>query len=52
MTPDEVIVFKTSESDPARAQCIPHVAFDDPGAPADAPPRVSIEMRATCYWFA
>jgi hypothetical protein len=51
MTPDEVIVFKTSESDPARAQCIPHVAFDDPEAPADAPPRVSIEMRATCYWF-
>jgi hypothetical protein len=51
MEPDEVIVFKTSESDPGRAQCIPHVAFDDPGAPADAPPRVSIEMRANCYWF-
>lgn len=52
MTPEEVIVFKTSESDPGRAQCIPHVAFDDPGAPADAPPRVSVEMRATCYWLA
>jgi len=51
LTPGEVIVFKTSESDPARAQCIPHVAFDDPAAPADAPPRVSVEMRATCYWF-
>jgi hypothetical protein len=51
MEPDEVIVFKTSESDPARAQCIPHVAFDDPTAPADAPARVSIEMRANCYWF-
>ena len=51
MAPDEVIVFKTSESDPARAQCIPHVAFDDPGAPADAPARISIEMRATAYWF-
>ena len=51
MTPEEAIIFKTSESDPARAQCIPHVAFDDPDAPADAPPRVSIEMRATCYWF-
>ena len=51
MAPDEVIVFKTSESDPDRAQCIPHVAFDDPTAPADAPPRVSIEMRANCYWF-
>lgn len=52
MSPDEVIVFKTSESDPDRAQCIPHVAFDDPDAPEGAPPRVSIEMRATCYWFA
>ena len=51
MTPDEVIVFKTSESDPARAQCIPHVAVDDPRAPADAPARISIEMRATAYWF-
>ena len=51
MARDEVIVFKTSESDPDRAQCIPHVAFDDPTAPADAPPRVSIEMRANCYWF-
>ncbi|HYD24415.1 MAG TPA: CmcJ/NvfI family oxidoreductase [Croceibacterium sp.] len=52
MEPDEAIVFKTSESDPQRAQCIPHVAFDDPEAPAGAPPRVSIEMRATGYWFA
>jgi hypothetical protein len=52
MAPDETIVFKTSESDPGRAQCIPHVAFDDPNAPADAPARVSIEMRAIAYWFA
>lgn len=52
MTPEEAIVFKTSESDPERAQCIPHVAFDNPGAPADAPARVSVEMRATCYWLA
>ncbi len=52
LTPDEVIVFKTSDSDPARAQCLPHVAFDNPAAPADAPARISIEMRATAYWFA
>lgn len=51
MQPDEAIVFKTSESDPARAQCIPHVAFDNPNVPPDAPARVSIEMRANCYWF-
>ena len=49
---DEAVLFKTNDSDPARAHCLPHVAFDDPLAPADAPPRVSIEMRATAYWWA
>lgn len=52
MRSDEAVLFKTNDSDPARAHCIPHVAFDDPLAPADAPPRVSIEMRATAYWWA
>ena len=51
MRPDEAIVFKTSESDPTRAQLMPHGAFDNPLAPADSPPRVSLEMRGTCYWF-
>lgn len=51
MTPDEAIVFKTSESDPARAQMMPHGAFDNPLAGPDAPARVSLEMRGTCYWF-
>jgi hypothetical protein len=52
MRPDEAIVFKTSESDPGRAQLMPHGAFDNPLAGDDAPPRVSLEMRGTCYWFA
>ncbi len=52
MTPDEAIVFKTSESDPDRAQLMPHGAFDNPLAGPDAPARVSLEMRGTCYWFA
>jgi hypothetical protein len=52
MHPGEAIVFKTSESDPARAQLMPHGAFDNPLAPADAPARISLEMRGTCYWFA
>jgi len=52
MRPDEAIVFKTSESDPERAQLMPHGAFDNPLAGADAPPRVSLEMRGTCYWYA
>ena len=51
MTPEEAIVFKTSESDPDRAQLMPHGAFDNPLAGDDAPPRVSLEMRGTCYWF-
>ena len=52
MTPEEAIVFKTSDSDPDRAQLMPHGAFDNPLAGVDAPPRVSLEMRGTCYWFA
>ena len=48
---DEVIMFKTNDSDPAHAHAVPHVAFDDPDCPADAPPRASIEMRAIAYWF-
>jgi len=48
---DEVIMFKTNDSDPDRAHSVPHVAFDDPDCPADAPPRASIEMRAIAYWF-
>ncbi len=51
MTPGEAIVFKTSESDPARAQLMPHVAIDNPLVGPDAPARVSLEMRGTCYWF-
>lgn len=49
---DEAVLFKTNDSDPDRAHLMPHVAFDDPLAPTDAPARVSIEMRATCYWWA
>lgn len=49
---DEAVLFKTNDSDPARAHHVPHVAFDLPDCPADAPPRVSIEMRATAYWWA
>lgn len=51
LTRDEAIIFKTNDSDPAHAHCVPHVAFDDPDCPADVPPRSSIEMRAIAYWF-
>jgi hypothetical protein len=52
MHPGEVLLFKTSESDHARARLMPHGAFDNPLAGPDAPPRISLEMRGTCYWFA
>ncbi|WP_338241641.1 CmcJ/NvfI family oxidoreductase [Aurantiacibacter hainanensis] len=48
----EALIFKTSESDPDRAQLMPHGAFDNPLAPKDAAPRISLEMRGTAFWFA
>jgi hypothetical protein len=51
MTPDEALLFKTSDSEPGAAQLMPHGAFDNPLAGPDAPPRVSLEMRGVCYWF-
>jgi hypothetical protein len=51
MNPDEVIVFKTNDSDPAHPSRVPHSAFNDPGCPAGATPRASIEMRGIAYWF-
>jgi hypothetical protein len=51
MSRDEALVFKTHDSDPARAHCVPHVAFDNPQCPADAPPRISLEMRALALWY-
>jgi hypothetical protein len=51
MTRDEVLVFKTNDSDLARAHCVPHVAFDNPNAGAHVAPRASIEMRAIALWF-
>lgn len=50
MTRDEAIIFKTSDSQAKNP--VPHVAFDNPLAPADCHPRASIEMRAVAYWFA
>ena len=51
MQRDEALVFKTHDSEPGRAHCVPHVAFDNSACPAHAPPRASIEMRALAFWF-
>ena len=45
MTPDEVLVFKTHDSDPSRARHVAHSAFTDPTCPPDVPTRASIEIR-------
>jgi hypothetical protein len=51
MTRDEVLVFKTHDSHPGYAHCVPHVAFDNPDCGPQTPPRASIEMRAVALWF-
>jgi hypothetical protein len=51
MTLSEALVFKTHDSDPARAHCVPHVAFDNPLCGPHTAPRASIEMRAIALWF-
>ena len=52
---DEVIVFKNFDSAAGTlgiAGVVPHTAFDDPTAPADAPRRESIELRAFAFFDA
>lgn len=46
MTPDEVLVFKTHDTDPSRAHRVAHTAFTDPACPPDVPTRASVEIRA------
>ncbi len=48
---DEVLVFKTNDSDQQEAHCVPHCAFDDPTCPDRVTPRSSIEMRGVAYWY-
>jgi hypothetical protein len=51
MQPDQALVFKTNDTDPGVAHCVPHGAFDDPTCTPEAQPRASIEMRGIAYWF-
>jgi hypothetical protein len=46
MTVDEVIVFKSHDSDPTRTSRVPHSAFTDPTCPPGVPTRASVEVRA------
>ncbi len=50
MMPNEVLLLKCYDSlADGRARFAPHTAFIDPTAPADAPPRQSIEVRALVF---
>jgi len=50
MQPDEVLLLKCYDSaTDGRARFLPHTAFIDPSAPADAAPRESIELRALVF---
>jgi len=51
MQPDEVLVFKTFDSaTDGRTRFTLHSSFDDPGAPAGAAPRESIETRCLVFF--
>lgn len=51
MTPEEVILIKCHDTArDGRARLSFHSAFDDPTAPADAPPRQSIEIRTIAFF--
>ncbi|KAL8364780.1 hypothetical protein RB595_003856 [Gaeumannomyces hyphopodioides] len=50
MGPDEVLLIKCFDSkEDGRARRVPHTAFVDPDAPADAPARESLEVRALVF---
>ena len=47
----EALVFKVFDSDASKpSRFTAHSAFDDPGTPAGAPPRESIETRTFAFF--
>jgi hypothetical protein len=50
MTRDEAYVFRSFDSDPERAEQVPHSAFADPSCPEGAPPRASVEVRVFAFY--
>ncbi len=51
MTQDEVILIKGYDSArDGRGRLSPHTAFDDPATPYNAPPRLSMEVRAFAFF--
>lgn len=50
MTPEQVILLKTYDSDTAKAQFVGHSAMIDPTSPKDAKTRESIEIRTIAFF--
>lgn len=51
LRPDEVLLLKIYDSlEDGTARLTAHTAFEDPGSPADAAARRSIELRALLFW--
>ncbi len=46
MRTDEALIFKTHDTDPEAAHCVPHGAFDNPDCPAATCRRVSVSKCA------
>jgi hypothetical protein len=51
MNRQEVLLFKSHDSDPSQPHHVPHSAFKDPTCPLGVAPRASIEVRAIAFWF-
>ena len=49
---DEVLVFKSHDSDPHQPRQVPHSAFRDASCPRGVATRTSIEARVVAFWFA
>jgi hypothetical protein len=47
---DQALLIKCYDSRRDVARFTPHVAFEDPNTPADAPPRESVEYRAIAFF--
>jgi hypothetical protein len=51
MQPDEALLIKCFDSETdGRARFSAHTSFEDPSSPADALPRVSIELRTIAFF--
>jgi hypothetical protein len=51
MNRDEVLVFKSHDSDPNQPHHVPHTAFKDAARRRGVATRESIEMRAIAFWI-